>query len=55
MHIEILAFLTPKEIFKVCQIARCFAIASMEPGVWEMYFPDQKRMKRLIQEEVEAA
>ena len=29
--------------------------ASKEPGVWEVYFPDQKRLQRLIKEESEAA
>ena len=55
LHIEIFSYLSPKEIFKVCMISRCFMKASREPGVWETYFPDQKRLRRLIEEEKEAA
>jgi len=47
--------MSAKEIFKVCMISRCFMKASKEPGVWEVYFPDQKRLQRLIKEESEAA
>jgi hypothetical protein len=47
--------MSAKEIFKVCMISRCFMKASKEPGVWEVYFPDQKRLQRLIKEEREAA
>ena len=47
--------MSAKEIFKVCMISRCFMKASKEPGVCEVYFPDQKRLQRLIKEESEAA
>lgn len=36
-------------------ISRCFQKASKEPGVWEVYFPDQKRLQKLIREEKELA
>ena len=51
MHIIIFEYLEAKEIFKVSMVSRALLKSTKEPGVWERYFPDQKRMRQLIQDE----
>ena len=48
IHIIIFEFLEGKEIFKVSMVCRSLLKSTKEPGVWERYFPDQKRMRQLI-------
>jgi hypothetical protein len=55
IHILIFEFLEAKEIFKISMVSRSLLKASKEPGVWEIYFPDKKRMRHLIQSELATA
>ena len=53
IHIIIFEFLDAKEIFKVSMISRSLLKSTKEQGVWERYFPDEKRMRMLINKEME--
>lgn len=55
IHIIIFEFLEAKEIFKVSMVSRSLLKSTKEPGVWERYFPDQKRMRQLIKNEQDAS
>ena len=50
IHIIIFDFLNAKEIFRVCQISRALNKSSKDSGIWEKYFPDQNRLKKLLLE-----
>ena len=50
LHIVIFEMLTVKEIFRMCMVSRSFKKSSCDPGTWERYFPDKKRLKRLQDE-----
>ena len=49
LHIIIFDFLNAKEIFRVCVISRALNKSSKDPGIWEKYFPDLNRLKKLLQ------
>ncbi len=53
IHIVIFEYLPAREIFRMCTICRSINHASKDSGVWERFFSDQVRMRRLIEEEKE--
>lgn len=44
IHILIFSFLDPKNVFKASTICRSILKSSHDDGVWEKWFPNQKRL-----------
>ena len=49
LHIAIFEYISARDIFRVCLVSRALHKSTQEPGVWERYFPDQIRLRGLLE------
>lgn len=49
LHITIFEYISARDIFRVCLVSRALHKSTQEAGVWERHFPDQNRLKSLLE------